>query len=110
MTKVRLDLILNVDMYLFFWKRIIGGVSYKKNRHVQKNQQNKLHTWTKIIYMIVLFQDLTLWGLFLWLDPAKFSLGKYNNSSRGCVLEVDLEDSKEFCELLNKYLLAAHKL
>ena len=60
--------------------------------------------------MIMLFQDLTLWGVFLWLDPAKFSLGKYNNSSRGCVLEVDLEDSKEFRELLNKYLLAAHKL
>ena len=47
-------------------------------------------------------------GGFKWLDPAKF---KYNdNSSRGCVLEHDLEYPKEVHELHNDYPLPQDKL
>ena len=47
-------------------------------------------------------------GGFKWLDPAKFNLNKYdNNSSRDCILEVDLEYPKELNELRNDY---PHKL
>ena len=33
---------------------------------------------------------------FKWIDPKDFDLNKYtSNSSKGCVLEVDLEYPKE---------------
>ena len=43
-----------------------------------------------------------------WADPEEFDLDKYAcNSSKGCVLEVDLEYPKELTELRNYYYLAA---
>ena len=45
-----------------------------------------------------------------WIDPKVFDLNKYtSNSSKGCVLEVDLEYPKELCELHNDYPLAPDK-
>ena len=44
---------------------------------------------------------------FIWIDPEKFALNKYtSNSSKGCVLEVDLEYHKQLPELRNDYPLA----
>ena len=46
-----------------------------------------------------------------WIDPKEFDLNKYtSNSSKGCVLEVDLEHPNELRELYNNYLLARHKI
>ena len=48
---------------------------------------------------------------FKWTDPMVFDLNKYaTNSSKGCVLEVDLEYSKELQELYNDYLLAQDQI
>ena len=48
---------------------------------------------------------------FKWLHPKKFDLNKYTcNNSKGCVLEVDLEYSKELRELHNDYPLAPGKI
>ena len=48
---------------------------------------------------------------FKWIDHKKFHLNKYtSNSSKGCVLEVDLEYLKELRELHNDYLLAPDKI
>ena len=45
------------------------------------------------------------------IDPKEFNLNKYtSNSSRGRVLEVDLEYPKELQELNNHYPLALDKL
>ena len=45
------------------------------------------------------------------IDPKEFNLNKYtSNSSRGRVLEVDLEYPKELQELSNHYPLALDKL
>ena len=50
-------------------------------------------------------------GGFKWLPPAKFDLDKYDdNSSRGSILEDDLECSKELHKLHNDYPLAQNKL
>ena len=50
-------------------------------------------------------------GGFKWLDPAKFSLNKYDDDSlRDCILEVDLEYPKELNELHNDYPPALDKL
>ena len=38
MTEVKLDLISDVDMYLFFEKGVIGGVSYISKRHSKTNK------------------------------------------------------------------------
>ena len=48
---------------------------------------------------------------FEWIDPKEFDLNKYtSNSPKGCVLEVDLEYSKELRELHNDYRLAPYKI
>ena len=48
---------------------------------------------------------------FKWIDPEEFNLNKYTcNSSKGCVLEVNLEYPKELHELHNGYPLAPEKI
>ena len=50
-------------------------------------------------------------GGIKWRDPKKFDLNKYTcNSSKGCILEVDLEYLKESIELHNYYPLAPDKI
>ena len=51
----------------------------------------------------------TVW--FKWIDPKEFDLNKYaSNSSKGCVLEVDLGNPKELRALHNNYPLAPDKI
>ena len=48
---------------------------------------------------------------FKWIDPKEFDLNKYtSNSSKACVLGVDLEYPKELRELHNGYPLAPDKI
>ena len=36
---------------------------------------------------------------FKWTDPEEFDLNKYSNSSKGCVLEMDLEYHKRIMRI-----------
>ena len=48
---------------------------------------------------------------FIWIDPKEFGLEKYAiNSSKGCVVKVDLEYPKELRELHNDYPLDPDKI
>ena len=48
---------------------------------------------------------------FKWIDTKEFDLNQYtSNSSKGCILDVDLEYPKELCELHNDYRLAPDKI
>ena len=48
---------------------------------------------------------------FKWIGPKEFDFNKCNsNSSKGCVLGVDLEYPKELRELHNDYPLAPDKI
>ena len=48
---------------------------------------------------------------FKWIDPKVFYLDKYTrNSSKGCVLEVDLEYPKELCEWHNELKQKLHQI
>ena len=48
---------------------------------------------------------------FNWVNPENWESNKYSSiSSKGCVLEVDLEYTKEFCELHTDYPLSPHKI
>ena len=50
-------------------------------------------------------------GRFKWIDPTKFNLYKYNDSSsRGYALEVNFEHLKELHKLRNDYPLILNKL
>ena len=48
---------------------------------------------------------------FKWIDPKGFYFNGYtSNSSKGCVLEVDLEYSKELQKLYSDYPLAPDRI
>ena len=76
---------------------------------IQNKNQNILYTSTRITCMVMV-KFLPTSG-FKWIDPKEFDLNKYtSNSSKGCVLEVDLEYPKELQELHNDYPLAPDKI
>ena len=107
MTKVELELISDPDMYISFEKGMRDGVSYVCNRYSKANnkylksydpKQESKH----IVYLDA--NNLNSYAMskflptsdFKCMDPKEFDLNKYNsNSSKGCVLEVDLEYPKE---------------
>ena len=48
---------------------------------------------------------------FKWIDPKEFDLSKYtSNSSKWCVLEVNIKYLKDLRELHNDYPLAPDKI
>ena len=113
MTKIELELIPDPDMYTFFKKGTRGGIYHISDRYNKTNnkylksydpQQESKH----IVYLDVnnfyghaISKFLPARG-FKWIDPKEFGLNKYtSNSSKECVLEVDLEYPKELRELHN---------
>ena len=124
MTKVKLELISDLDIYIFFEKDMRGGVSYISNRYSKaSNKYLKSYDPKQESKHIIYLDANNLYGYamskflltsgFKWIDPKEFDLNKYtSNSSKGCVLEVDLEYRKELQELHNDndYPLVSHKI
>ena len=125
MTKVKLELMTDINMYQFIEKGMRGGVSYIANRYGKANNKymdgydekepskylmyldaNNLYGWAMSQYLPN--------GSFKWLSDEelnKIDLGKYKEDSReGLVLEVDLEYPKDLHELHNDYPLAPEKI
>ena len=111
MTKVELEFIRDLDMYILFEKGTAGGVPYISNRYSEANnkylifydpiQESKyiIYLDTNNLYGYAMSKFLPTSG-FKWIDPKEFDLNKYtSNSSKVCVLEVDLEYPKELREL-----------
>ena len=101
--KSKLELIPDPDMFIFFEKGARGGISYISNRYSKTNneylkcydpkQESKhiIYLNTNNLYGYAMSKFLST-GRFKWIDPKEFDLNKYtSNSSKGCVLEVDLE-------------------
>ena len=122
MTKAELELIPDPDMYIFFGKGTTGGVSYISNRYSKANnkylksydrkQESNpiIFSDTSYLYAYAMSKFLLITG-FKWIDPKKFDLNKYTrNSSKGCVLEFDLEYPKELWKLYSDYPLASDKI
>ena len=93
-------------MYIFFEKATRGGVSYISNRYSKANisylkSYDPKQETNHVIYLDAsnlngyeMFKFLET-SRFKWINPKEFSLNKYtSNSSKGCVLEVDLEYPK----------------
>ena len=121
MTKVKLELISDPDMYIFFEKGTRGEISYISNRYSKANntflksydpkQESKhiIYLDTNNLYGHTMSKFLPIG--FKWIDPKKFELNKYtSNSSKGCAFEFDLEYPKELRELHNDYPLVPDKI
>ena len=122
MTKTKLELISDVDMFQFIEKGMRGGISYIANRYGKANNKymenynpkdatkyivyldaNNLYGWAMIQYLPT--------GGFEWLTEKEVDLSKYNDESeKGLILEVDLEYPEESHDLHNDYPLAAEKI
>ena len=113
MTKVKLEIIPDPDLCILFEKGTRGGVSYISNRYSKANNKYLKSYDPKQESKHIIYLDANnLYGYamskflptshFKWIDPKEFDLNKYNsNSSKGCVLEADLEYPKELRELHN---------
>ena len=97
MTKVKLELISDTDMYLFFGKGMRGIVFYiskrfskannkylkpykpkQEPRHIVYLDANNLHDYGMPKYLPT--------NEFKWIDPKELDLNRYtSNSSKGCV-------------------------
>ena len=122
MTKVELELIPDPDMYIFFEKGTRGGVSYISNRYSKANNKYLKSYDPKQESKHIIYLDANnLYGYamskfpstsgFKQIDPKGVDLNKYySNSSKGCVLSVDLEYPKELPELHNDCPLALDKI
>ena len=121
MTKVKLELISDPDMYIFFEKGTRGEISYISNRYSKANntflksydpkQESKhiIYLDTNNLYGYAMSKFLPI--RFKWIDPKEFELNKYtSNSSKGCAFEFDLEYPKELRELHNDYPLVPDKI
>ena len=122
MTKIRLTLIPDPDMYIFFVKVTIGRIFNISNRYSKGNNRYFKYYDPKPESKYIIYLDTNnLYGYaitkflptneFKWVDPSEFDLNKYTStSSKGCVLEVDLEYPNELRKLRNGYFLTSDKI
>ena len=120
-TKIKLDFIQYPNMFIFFEKGTRGGISYISNRYgTANNKYLKYYDPEEEAKHIIYLDWNDLYGYemskflltseFKWKHPKEHDIDKYTNSSRGCVLEVDLEYPKELPKLHNDYPLAPDKI
>jgi hypothetical protein len=125
MTDIKLELIVDVDMYQFIEKGMRGGISYIANRYGKANNKymksydekatskylvyldaNNLYGWAMSQYLPT--------GGFKWMtnqEINQLNLDHYNeDSNKGLILEVDLEYPKELHNLHNDYPLGPEKI
>ena len=95
------------DMYIFFEKVTIDGISYIFNSCSKANNKYlKSYDPKQKLKHIVYLDANNLYGYamtkflpaigFKWIDPKEFDLNEYTcNTSKECVLEADLKYFKE---------------
>ena len=125
MTDIKLELMVDIDMFQFIEKGMRGGISYIANRYGKANNKYMKNYDEKTPSKYIMFLDannLYGWamsqylptGNFKWLSQnqiEKTNLGKYTeNSKKGLILEVDLEYPQELHDLHNDYPLGAEKI
>ena len=108
-TKIKLELMVDIDMFQFIEKGMRGGISYIANRYGKANNvymkkydekapsKYLMYTDANNLYGWAMSQYLPTGG-FRWMTEkqiSKLDLAKYNeNSKKGLILEVDLEYPK----------------
>ena len=125
MTDIKLELIIDVDMFQFIEKGMLGGVSYITNRYGKANNEyikeydekapskyimyldaNNIYGWAMSQYLPT--------GGFRWLTEKEINsidLAKYKeDSKKGLILEVDVEYPQELHDIDNDCALAPEKM
>ena len=109
-------------MHLFLEKGMIGRVSYVSKRYSKSNNRYlKFYDPKQESKHMIYLDANNLYGYtmskffptsgFKWINPKQSDLNKYDsNSSKGCVLEVDLKYPKELRQLHNYGPLAPDKI
>ena len=125
MTDIKLELMVDIDMFQFIEKGMRGGTSYIANRYGEANNKYMKNYDDKIPSKYIMYLDannLYGWamsqylptGSFEWLSPKqieKINLNKYTeNSNKGMILEVALEYPQELHDLHNDYPLGPEKV
>ena len=107
MTKIKLELITDPDMYILFEKGTTCGIYYISNRYSKdKNKYLKSYDPKQESKHIIYLDGNNLYGYamskflltigFKWIDSKEFDLHKYTrNNWKECVTEFDLEYPKE---------------
>ena len=118
LTRINLELLTDLDMLLMFEKGVRGGISMISNRHGQANNRymDEKFDETKPSKFITYLDANNLYGFamckklptggFKWMTKEELE----NWRSCACILEVDLEYSKELHDLHNDYPLAPERL
>ena len=125
MTSIKLELIVDIDMFLFIEKGLRGGISYIANRYGKANNKYMKEYDEKAPSKYIMYLDasnLYGWAMseylptggFRWMTQKqidKIDLAKYKeDSNKGIILEVDLEYQKELHNLHNDYPLGPEKI
>ena len=125
MTNIKLELITDVDMFLFIEKGLRGGISYIVNRHGKANNKYMKEYDEKAPSKYIMYLDannLYGWAMsqylptggFRWMTEKqidKINFSKYKeDSDKGFILEVNLEYPKELHNLHNDYPLGPEKV
>ena len=122
MTKSELEFIPDLQMVVFFEKGARKGIFCISNRCSNaSNKYLKSYDPKQESKHIIYLDPNNLCGYamskflptsgFKWIYPIEFDLNKYtSNSSKECVLEVDLAYPRELRELHNYYPLALKKI
>ena len=122
---IEIELISNIDMYLFVEKGMRGGISYIAKRCSKANNEYMKHYNDSKPSKYITFlnaNNLYGWAMSQYLPYSKFKwlnqkeIDKFDvnliseNSLGGYILEVHLEYPDELHELHNDYLLPPEKL
>ena len=123
MTEVKLELLTDPDMFLFFEKGVRGGASSITKRYAKANNRymgNEFDPNKPSIYIPYLdANNLNGWAMsqplphsnFKWLSEKELNeMMTDHNKIQGCTLEVDLEYPTELHDLHNDYPLAPESI
>ena len=124
-TKIKLELMTDIDMFQLIEKGLRGGISYIANRYGKANNKYMKEYNEKAPSKYIMYLDannLYGWAMsqylptggFRWMTQKqidKIDLAKYEEDSRkGLILEVDLEYPEGLHNLHNDYPLAPEKV
>ena len=125
MTDIKLELMVDIDMFQFIEKSMRGGTSYIANRYGKANNEYMKNYDEKAPTKYIMYLDannLYGWAMsqylptggFRWLTPKEIDdldLSTLNNESeKGMLFEVDLDYPHELHDLHNDFPLAPEKI
>ena len=109
-TKIKLEKIYDIDMYLFLEKGMIGGISYISKTYSKSKDDIDIMNWdANSLYGWAMGCNYLPYGGFKFLNEEE--INEFNihsikeNSKIGYILQVDLEYCKELHETHNDYPL-----